>query len=109
KLASFPVPPVWVFHSIRSPDLILPASCFPGIVLRLFSFQLALTFRTGDSAMPSRLSPEDQARADQVISRGTYAPERKPFNCWLMLSMVCVLMVVLVSISLVLGLLFDMT
>ena len=59
--------------------------------------------------MPSRLSPEDQARVDQVISRGTYAPERKPFNGWLLLGMVFVMMVVLGLVSLVLGLLFDVT
>jgi len=59
--------------------------------------------------MPSRLSPEDQARVDQVISRGTYAPERKPFRGWLLLGMVIATMVVLGLVSLVLGLLFDVT
>ncbi|WP_041521670.1 DUF3094 family protein [Gilvimarinus agarilyticus] len=30
--------------------------------------------------MPSKLSPEDQARVDRVINRGTYRTERGPFR-----------------------------
>ncbi|WP_049723459.1 DUF3094 family protein [Gilvimarinus polysaccharolyticus] len=30
--------------------------------------------------MPSKLSPEDQARVDRVINRGVHSVERRPFK-----------------------------
>lgn len=30
--------------------------------------------------MPSKLSPEDQARVDRVINRGTHSTVRRPFK-----------------------------
>jgi hypothetical protein len=35
--------------------------------------------------MASKLSPEDQARVDAVISRGVNSTERPPFRVWLLL------------------------
>lgn len=32
--------------------------------------------------MPSKLSPEDQARVDSVLHRGVNSVERKPFRVW---------------------------
>ncbi len=59
--------------------------------------------------MTSRLSPEDQARVDAVTSRGTYGVERKPFRGWVLLGVVFLVMVILGLVSLVLGLLYDVT
>lgn len=45
--------------------------------------------------MASKLSAEDQARVDAVISRGVYSVERKPFRVWLLLSVILAVLTVL--------------
>ena len=46
--------------------------------------------------MPSKLSPEDQARVDRVLSRGLYRVERKPFKVW---TLFLVLLLILIGMS----------
>lgn len=46
--------------------------------------------------MSSELSSQDQRRVDAVLSRGTYAPQRKPFKP---LRLLAVIMVILMGLS----------
>ncbi len=46
--------------------------------------------------MASKLSPEDQARVDDFISRGVNSVERGPFRVWLLLG---VILLVLTGLS----------
>ena len=46
-----------------------------------------------------RLSPEDQARVDQVISGGVNSVERKPFRYGVLLSIIMVILLVLSGLS----------
>lgn len=46
--------------------------------------------------MTSKLSPEDQARVDRVISRGVNSVERAPFRVWVLLG---VILLVLTGLS----------
>jgi len=48
--------------------------------------------------MANKLSAEDQARVDSVITRGVNSIERRPFRGWLLLG---VILVVLTALSLV--------
>ena len=43
----------------------------------------------------NKLSEQDQARVDAVLSRGTYASEHKPFRPWLLLSIIVGIMTAL--------------
>jgi len=46
-----------------------------------------------------RLSPEDQARVDQVIRGGVNSVERKPFRHGILLSLIVVILLVLGGLS----------
>ncbi|MGB3608770.1 MAG: DUF3094 family protein [Cellvibrio sp.] len=46
--------------------------------------------------MASKLTPEDQARVNEVISRGVNSVERGPFRGWLLLG---VILLVLTGLS----------
>lgn len=49
--------------------------------------------------MASKLSPEDQARVDSVISSGVNDVERKPFRPGLLLAIILVVLTLLSGIS----------
>ncbi|UTA47535.1 DUF3094 domain-containing protein [Simiduia sp. 21SJ11W-1] len=49
--------------------------------------------------MTSKLSPEDQARVDAVISTGVNDIERKPFRPWFLLSIILLVLTLLSAIS----------
>lgn len=42
--------------------------------------------------MTTKLSAEDQARVDRVISRGVNSVERRPFRGWLLLGIILVVL-----------------
>ena len=48
--------------------------------------------------MVNKLSAEDQARVDSVITRGVNSVERRPFRGWMLLG---IILVVLTGLSLV--------
>jgi hypothetical protein len=48
-----------------------------------------------EDSMASKLSPEDQARVDAVITRGVNSVERKPFRVWLLLGVIVVVLTLL--------------
>lgn len=45
--------------------------------------------------MTSKLSSEDQARVDAVISRGVNSVERKPFRVWVLLGVILLVLTLL--------------
>lgn len=49
--------------------------------------------------MENSLSPQDQARVDRVLARGTYASERKPFRPLLLLGIVVTVLTALIVLS----------
>ena len=49
--------------------------------------------------MPSKLSPEDQARVDAVIHSGVNDVDRKPFRPLLLLAIILVVLTILSGIS----------
>jgi Protein of unknown function (DUF3094) len=53
------------------------------------------------------LYPEDQARVDQVINRGIYRVERKPFRPWLLLTILVGVLVMVSVIGYVIAVSFD--
>jgi hypothetical protein len=55
--------------------------------------------------MVSKLSPEDQARVDQVTSRGVNSIERAPFRVWLLLGIILLVLTGLSVFSYIIALL----
>ncbi len=53
--------------------------------------------------MPSKLSPEDQARVDQILDSSVNRVERKPFRGWLLFWVVIFVMSALGGLSLLLA------
>lgn len=49
--------------------------------------------------MANKLSAEDQARVDSVITRGVNSIERRPFRGWLLLGVILVVLTVLSVVS----------
>lgn len=49
--------------------------------------------------MANKLSAEDQARVDSVITRGVNSIERRPFRGWLLLGVILVALTVLSVVS----------
>jgi hypothetical protein len=52
-----------------------------------------------EKKMSSKLSPEDQARVDSVITTGTNDVPRKPFRPWLLLGLILLVLTLLSGIS----------
>lgn len=53
--------------------------------------------------MASKLSPEDQARVDSVITRGVNSVERKPFRVWVLLGVILLVLTLLSLFSFLLA------
>lgn len=49
--------------------------------------------------MSSKLTPEDQARVNAVLERGSYSVERKPFRGWLLLGVIIAILSALSGLS----------
>lgn len=53
--------------------------------------------------MSSELSSQDQSRVDSVLSRGTYAPVRKPFKPLRLLGVIVIVLMGLSALSFVIA------
>jgi hypothetical protein len=53
------------------------------------------------------LYPEDQARVDEVLSRGIYKVDRKPFRPWLLLTILIGVLCLVSIAGYFVGLAFD--
>lgn len=54
-----------------------------------------------------KLYPEDQARVDEVLNRGIYKIDRKPFRPWLLLAILIGVLGVVSVAGYFVGLAFD--
>lgn len=54
-----------------------------------------------------KLYPEDQARVDEVLSRGIYKVDRKPFRPWLLLTILIGVLCLVSIAGYFVGLAFD--
>ncbi len=49
--------------------------------------------------MPSKLSPEDQARVDKVLRQGVNRVERKPFKVWTLFAVLLLVLTLMSGVS----------
>ena len=49
--------------------------------------------------MPSKLYPEDQKRVDEYLNTPLHQVERKPFNPWLLLGGITVMVIIMGLVS----------